>query len=1115
MWIVRLALRRPYTFVVMAVLIAILGVSAIVSMPVDIFPYIDIPVVSVVWNYSGLSPEEMEKRMVTIFERSLTTTVNDIEHIESQSYSGVSVTRIYFQPNAKVEVALSQVTAISQTLLKIFPPGTTPPSIIKYDASSVPILQLGLESPAMSEQELFDMGQNFIRTQLATIQGAAVPLPYGGKFRAVMVDLNPEQLFAKGLSPADVSTALGNQNLILPAGDIKIGEKDYQVKVNSSPRILDEMNALPVKVVNGATVYMRDIAQVHDGFNVQTSIVRTNGSRGALLTVLRNGKASTLAVVNNVKAALPKILAGLPSTLHVRQLFDQSLFVRAAINGVVREAAMAAFLTGLMILMFLGSWRSTIIVCISIPLSILVSLIVLSMMGETINVMTLGGLALAVGILVDDATVEIENTHRNMAMKKPLVRAVLDGAQQIAAPAFVSTLSICIVFVPVLLLTGAAKYLFTPLAMAVVFAMMASYFLSRTLIPTMVHYMLKPEVKLYAQGEHGESAGGKGFIWRVHYLFNRRFELMRASYTSLLHWCLDHRAPVLVGFSFFVVASLSLATFIGRDFFPTVDSGQMRLHARAPSGTRIEDTELRFAAIEDTIREIIPPREIDTIIDNIGIPNGGFNLAFGDSPTIGTGDGDILISLKGEEHGSTAEYTERLRKRLRERFPDTTFFFEAANITNQILNFGLPAPIDVQVLGRNAQANYAIAQELRREIEKVPGAADVHIHQVVDYPEIDVNVDRAKAGQVGLTQRDVSNSLLISLSGSGQIAPTQWLDFRSGVSYFVTVQTPQYRLDSMNKLLRTPIAAPFTNVNSITPTSLAGVAAAATASIGAGPSQNSIAYGNPGAASGGPQLLSNLAGVERGVAPEIVNHYNVQPVFDVYANLDRRDLGGVGGEVEKIVNRISEKLPRGTTIEVRGQILTMQNSFYRLGLGMAFAVILVYLLMAVNFQSWLDPFIILMALPGAMAGIIWMLFLTQTTFSVPSLMGAIMCIGVATANSILMVVFANDQREEGMDARSAALSAGHTRIRPVLMTASAMIIGMLPMALGMGEGGEQNAPLGRAVIGGLLLATATTLFIVPVVYSMLRTKPPVDYERRIVEEEGEYLQAEMMREDLS
>jgi multidrug efflux pump subunit AcrB len=1110
MWIVRLALRRPYTFVVMAVLIAILGVASIISMPVDIFPYIDIPVVSVVWSYAGLSPEEMEKRMVTTFERAMTTTVNDIEHIESQSYNGVSVTRVYFQPNAKVEVALSQITAISQTLLRPFPPGTTPPSIIKYDASAVPVLQLGLESTAMSEQELFDLGQNFIRTQLATIQGASVPLPYGGKFRSVVVDLDPEQMFAKGLSPADVSAALGNQNLILPAGTAKIGDKDYQIKLNSSPRVLDEMNNLPVKVVNGATVYLRDVAQVHDGYNVQTSIVRTNGSRGALLTIMRNGKASTLDVVNNVKEYLPKILAGLPSTLKVRQLFDQSLFVRAAIAGVVREAVIAAFLTGMMILVFLGSWRSTIIVCISIPLSILVSLIVMSMLGETINVMTLGGLALAVGILVDDATVEIENTHRNMAMRKPLVRAVLDGAQQIAAPAFVSTLSICIVFVPVLLLTGAAKYLFTPLAMAVVFAMMASYFLSRTLIPTMVHYMLRPEVKLYARGEHGESAGGKGFIWRVHYLFNRRFELMRASYTSILHWCLDHRGMVLAGFSLFIVGSLSLAVFIGRDFFPTVDSGQMRLHARAPSGTRLEQTEVYFAKIEDEIRSIIPTHEIDTITDNIGIPNGGFNLAFGDSPTLGVYDGDILISLNKEEHGSTAEYTDKLRKRLNEKFPDVVFFFEAANITNQILNFGLPAPIDVQVLGRNTAANYEIAQDLKRQIERIPGAADVHLHQVVDYPEIQVNVDRSRAGQVGLTQRDVSTSLLISLTGSSQISPTQWLDYNRGVSYNVTVQTPQRKLNSLESMLRTPIGAVQQGMNTNTATSLAGAANGGANFVGTGPSQTSAAYGNPGAVASGPQLLSNLVGVKRGIAPAIVNHYNVQPVFDIYANLDRRDLGAVGAEVDKIVANIQHKLPGGTTVQVRGQYSTMQNSFYRLGLGMAFAVVLVYLLMAVNFQSWLDPFIILMALPGAMAGIVWMLFLTQTTFSVPSLMGAIMCVGVATANSILLVVFANDQREEGLDARSAALSAGHTRIRPVIMTAGAMIIGMLPMALGLGEGGEQNAPLGRAVIGGLILATITTLFIVPLVYSLLRTKPPVDYERKIVEEEHEYLRDEMM-----
>jgi len=1093
----------------MAVLIAILGTSAIVSMPVDIFPYIDIPVVSVVWSFGGLSAEEMEKRMVTIFERSMTTTVNDIEHMESQSYGGYSVTRVYFQPNAKVEVGLSQVTAIAQTLLRIFPPGTTPPSIIKYDASSVPILQLGLESKTLSEQELFDYGQNFIRTQLATIQGAAVPLPYGGRFRQVMVDLDPAQLFAKGLSPVDVSNALGNQNLILPAGDAKIGAIDYTVRLNSSPRVLDELNNLPVKFVNGAPVYVRDVAQVRDGYTVQSAIVRTNGTRGALLTILRNGKASTLSVVNNVKAALPRILAGITPELHVRQLFDQSLFVRAAIAGVVREAVIAAMLTGLMILMFLGSWRSTIIVCISIPLSILVSLIVLSALGATINVMTLGGLALAVGILVDDATVEIENTHRNMAMKKPLVRAVLDGAQQIAAPAFVSTLSICIVFVPVLLLTGAAKYLFTPLAGAVVFAMMASYFLSRTLIPTMVHYMLRPEVKLYAQGKHGETAGGKGFIWKVHYLFNRRFELMRESYRSILEWCLHHRAPVLLAFGLFVVASLGLIGFIGRDFFPTVDSGQMRLHARAPSGTRLEQTEVIFGDIEREIRQVIPEREIDTIIDNIGIPNGGFNLAFGDNPTLGVADGDILISLNKEDHGPTAEYIDVLRKRLHQQFPNIVFFFEAANITNQILNFGLPAPIDVQVLGRNAAANYQIATDLREKISRIPGAADVHIHQVVDWPEIDVNVDRNKAGQVGLTQKDVSNSLLVSLASSGQVAPTQWLDWKSGVSYFVSVQTPQYRMNSLDALMRTPIAPAFAFTTN-TATSLGGVANAVNTSVGAGPNQASAAYGNPGALQGGPQLLSNLAGVSRSVSAEIVNHYNVQPVYDIYANVDRRDLGSVGSAVQRIVDQAAEKAPRGTTLDVRGQVSTMQSSFYRLGLGMIFAVVLVYLLMAVNFQSWLDPFIILMALPGALAGIVWMLFLTQTTFSVPSLMGSIMCIGVATANSILMVVFANDQREEGMNALEAALSAGYTRIRPVIMTASAMIIGMAPMALGLGEGGEQNAPLGRAVIGGLLLATVTTLFIVPLVYSLLRTKPPVDFERRIIEEEHAHLQDETM-----
>ena len=1110
MWIVRLALRRPYTFVVAALLIAILGAGAIATMPVDIFPYIDIPVVSIVWSYTGLSPEEMEKRLVTTFERAMTTTVNDIEHIESQSYSGVAVVRVYFQPAAKVEMALAQVTAISQTLLRLFPPGTFPPNVLKYDASSVPILQLGLESKTLSEQQLFDLGQNFIRTQLATIQGAAVPLPYGGKFRQVMVDLNPDLLYAKQLSPTDVSNALGNQNLIYPAGSAKFGDKDLQIKLNSSPRVLDDLNRLPIRTVNGATVYMQDVAQVRDGYSVQSCVVRTNGTRGALLTVLRNGKASTLDVVNNVKATLPKILAGLPPELNVRQLFDQSLFVRAAINGVVREAVLAAFLTGLMILLFLGSWRSTVIVCISIPLSILTSLIVLSLLGQTVNVMTLGGLALAVGILVDDATVAIENIHRNMAMRKPLVRAVIDGSQQIAAPAFVSTLAICIVFVPVLLLTGAARYLFTPLAMAVVFAMLASYLLSRTLVATMAHHMLGADMHHHAAEGHGRRPGP---FRRIHLLFNRGFERMRASYASLLHWALDHPVPNLIGFAILVAGSLMLAPLVGSDFFPTVDSGQMRLHARAPSGTRIEQTEVYFANIENEIRNTIPPREIDTIIDTIGIPSGGINLAYGDATTIGAGDGDILISLT-PEHGSTAEYTDTLRKRLNAKFPDVVFFFEPANITNQILNFGLPAPIDVQVIGRNQTANYEITRNLATRMASIPGAADVHIHQVVDYPEIRIDVNRSKAGQLGLTQRDVSSSLLISLSSSGQIAPTQWLDWTTGINYTIAVQTPQYRMDTLAALMRTPIGAPSGAVSISTPTSLAGVANAGISATGAGPSQNSLAYGNPGAAAVNPQLLSNLAGVSRGVAPEIVNHYNVQPVFDVYANVDRRDLGSVGRAVDDIVRQAQRKLPKGTSIEVRGQVRTMQASFYRLGLGMIFAVVLVYLLMAVNFQSWLDPFIILMALPGAIAGIVWILFITQTTFSVPSLMGSIMCIGVATANSILLVVFANDQRAEGMDSRAAALAAGHTRIRPVLMTAAAMMIGMLPMALGLGEGGEQNAPLGRAVIGGLALATLTTLLIVPLVYSLLRRKPPVDFEARLAEEEHGYSTDPMLPEDL-
>ena len=973
MWIVRLALRRPYTFVVMSVAILLLGVAAIVTMPIDIFPYIDIPVISVVWNYSGISPEEMENRILTQFERGMTTIVNDIEHIESQSYYGVSVIRVYFQPKVKVEMAMAQLAAQGQSATRGMPPGIFPPNILKYDASSVPILQLGLESKTLSEQEIYDLAQNFIRTPLATVQGASIPGPYGGKQRQILVDLDPAALYAKQLSATDVSNSLNLQSLILPAGVVKIGDREYPVRLNSSPEVVSDLNNLPIRTVNGATVYLKDVATVRDGYSVQTNIVRTNGTRGALLTILRNGQASTLDIVNKVKAALPRIQAAMPPELKIRQLFDQSLFVRASISGVVREASIAAVLTGLMILLFLGSWRSTVIVCISIPLSILTSVIILDLMGQTINVMTLGGLALAVGILVDDATVTIENIHRNLAMKKPLVRAVLDGAHQIATPAFVSTLAICIVFAPVLLLSGAAKYLFTPLALAVVFAMLASYVLSRTIVPTMVHYMLKPEVDMYRSGEHGESGTAEGhpLIWRIHFAFNRQFERIRASYTGLLDWALDHRPVVLAVFVIFSVGSLGLVYLVGSDFFPTVDSGQIRLHAQAPAGTRIEKTELLFAEIEKEIRSVIPAGELDTILDNIGLPPGGFNLAFGDSAAIGNNDGDILISMT-KDHTPTEVTTERLRKQLNEKFPDMVFFFEAANITNQILNSGLPAPIDVQVTGRDAGPNYKIAQQLLEKISRVPGAADVHIHQVLDAPELRINVDRVKASQLGLTQRDVANSILISLSGSGQVAPNFWLNWKTGVSYNITVQTPQYKLDSVDKLMRTPVSAAGSAVAFNTAGSMAGVSNATNGSTSAAPNQSTAAYGNPGALPYQTQLLSNLATIEHRTGPEIANHYNVQPVFDVYANIDRRDLGGVASEVEKII--ANTKIPKTSQITLRGQAATMQSSFYRLGLGLLAAIVLVYLLMVVNFQSWVDPFIILTALPGALAGILWMLY---------------------------------------------------------------------------------------------------------------------------------------------
>ncbi len=1076
MWIVRLALRRPYTFVVMALLIAILGGVSIITMPVDIFPYIDLPVVSIVWQYSGLSPEEMESRIVTNFERALTANVVGIEHIESQSHQSIAAVRVYFHPNTPVDLALSQIVTQCQVVVRNMPPGTFPPQVLKYDAASVPILQLGLSSDKLKEQEIFDIGNNFIRTPLATVQGATVSYPFGGKNRQIMVDLNLDELYAKRLSPIDVSNALTLQNLILPAGTAKFADTEYPIRLNSSVAAIADFNNLPIKTVNGATVYMKDIATVHDGFTPQASIVRTNGSRGVLLTVTRNGRASTLTVVNAIKSALPRILSTVSQDLRVSVFGDQSLFVRSALGGVVRETLIAAVLTGGVILLFLGSWRSTFIVCLSIPLSILSSICILSLLGETINVMTLGGLALAVGILVDDATVEIENTHRNLAMRKPLVRAVLDGASQIAVPTLVSTLSICIVFVPVLLLTGTAQYLFTPLAMAVVFAMLASYLLSRTLVPTMVYHLLRSEVAAYQAGGHG----GSGILGRLHGRMNDAFERLRAQYVGLLDLVLERRGPVLVGFLVVSIGSLALVGLIGRDFFPEVDAGTLRLHARMPPGTRIEQTEARFADIEHEIRNAVPPGELDTILDNIGIPNAWSSVAQGDVPNIAATDGEIIVSLAREAHRPVSEYQVELRKRLNETFPDVVFFFEPANITSQILNFGLPAPIDLQVVGTNAAANFALAQKLRDQVAEIPGAADVHIHQVFQQPQLNLRVDRVKAGQLGLTQRDVTSSMLISLSGNGQVAPSFWLNPATGVSYNVGVQTSQYRIDSLDELLRTPVTAPANAVAETTPASLAGL-----------PTSTNT------------QLLSNLVDVTRSYGPVIVNHYNVAPVFDVYANVDRRDLGSVGAEVEAIVNRAQTGLPRGTSLALRGEYATMQSSFTRLGLGIVFAVLLVYLLMAVNFQSWLDPFIILMALPGAMAGIIWMLFVTRTTFSVPSLMGAIMSIGVATANSILLVTFANDERGTLPGARDAMLSAGHARLRPVLMTAAAMALGMLPMALGFGEGGEQNAPLGRAVIGGLVGATLTTLFLVPIIYSYLRTSPPADHERRLQDEEAQ------------
>ncbi|MGH9664232.1 MAG: efflux RND transporter permease subunit [Bryobacteraceae bacterium] len=1013
------------------------------------------------WTFSGISPEEMAEVFTTRSERGFTTSVNDIEHMQSESLTGLAVIRIYFQENAKIEAAIAQLAASSQSVLHVLPAGSYPPSILRYRADSVPILQLGLSSDTLSEQEIYDLGYNVIRTQLANTQGASFPLPYGGKPKQVMVDVDPQKLYANGLSAADVTSALNLQSYLLPSGTAKIGDREYTVRMNSTPDVVDEFNRLPVKTVNGTTIYLSDVAHVRNGFAVQTNIVRHNGQRGALLTVLKNGGSSTIDIVRRIKASLPRIESTLPRALHVSLLFDQSVFVRAAIEGVLKEAVTAALLTALMILLFLGSWRSTLIVCISIPLSILASLAVLHMLHETINVMTLGGLALAVGILVDDATVEIENIHRNLGQGKPVVQAILDGARQIAVPAFVSTLCICIVFVPVFFLAGAAKYLFTPLALAVVLAMCASYLLSRTMVPTMIKYLIPGELHLYRTPDGEAGGAGDSLVWRLHRGFQRGFERMREGYSNLLAAALAHRRLVAACFALLVAACIGLFPFIGTDFFPQVDAGQIRLHVRCPGGTRVEETARRYSQVEDTIRRVIPPAELNDVLDNIGLPYSGFNVALSDSPTIGPFDGEILVSLKPGRHRSTWGYVRQLRQILNRQYPDLTFFFQPADIVGQILNFGLPAPIDLQVVGplSNMGANYRLAEQIARQVELIPGAVDVHLHQVNDVPEMRFDVDRTRAHQFGLTERDVANSMLISLNSSSQVAPNWWINPANQIDYLVAVQTPTYRMDSTAALFGTPIHS-------------------------------------PGSSS---QLLSNVATLSRGVTASVVDHYNVQPLFDVYANVQDRDLGSVARDVDKVLADFHKKLPPGSFFEERGQVSTMRSSFVGMGLGMIFAIVLVYFVMVVNFQSWLDPFIILMAVPGALCGILVALFLTQTTVNVPSLMGAIMSIGVATANSILLVNFANDLRLEGAGARTAAFQAARTRLRPVIMTALAMIVGMLPMALGFGEGGEQNAPLGRAVIGGLVLATVATLFLVPVVYSVLRTKPPGDFDHTEVE----------------
>ena len=1036
MWIVELALKKPYTFIVMAIIILLATPLAIFRTPVDVLPEINIPVISVIWNYAGLSPQQMADRITSVHERILTTTVNDIEHVESQSLHGIAVVKIYFQPNVNIQTAIAQIVAVSQTVLRQMPPGSTPPLIIKYTASSVPVIQIGMSSKEVSEQGLFDLATNTLRPQLVTIPGVAIPWPYGGKQRVVSVDLDTQAILAKGLTSADVINAINSQNLTLPSGTAKINDTEYDVSLNSSPTTIAGLNNIPVRTVNGATTFLREVAHVRDGFSPQTNIVKQNGQRGLLLSIYKNGGASTLDVVNDLKAKLPTLMPLLPKSVDVALLADQSIFVKTAVTGVIHEALIAALLTAVMLLLFLGNWRTTSIIAISIPLSIFSSIVLLHVVGETINIMTLGGLALAVGILVDDATVTIENIERHLHMGSDLYTAILDGAGEIAIPAFVSTMCICIVFVPMFFLEGVARFLFVPLAEAVVFAMLASYVLSRTLVPTLA---------LLLMGHQSHTGKVAKWIHGVHEAFNLRFEKMRNAYILLLSHLLTHRRSFIVGFLGFCLLSCGLYLMLGRDLFPTVDTGQIKLHMRAPTGTRIENTVLITDEVDKALRKIIPKQELASIIDNIGLPYSGINLSYSNSGTIGTLDADILISLK-PGHRPSSEYIDKIPLELGKRFPGIEFFFQPADIVAQILNFGLPAAIDVQIYGNNTAENTVFAGKLMRQIKSVSGAVDVHVHQRFDEPGIALKMDRPRLQSLGISPLDVAQNILLPLSGSQQTQPAFFLNPTSGIIYNILTQMPQYKMSSLDDLMH-------------------------------------LSVNIPGATGKAPQVLGNLVKVAPTKEASIVTRYNLLTSVDVYANVRGRDLGSVAKEIQTIIDQAKPNLPKGSRISMRGQVQTMQSSYIGLGFGILGAIVLVYLLIVVNFQSWLDPLIIISALPAALAGIAWMLILTGTDLSVPALTGAIMTMGVATANSILVIAFARQRLDAGLPPLSAALEAGATRLRPVLMTALAMILGMIPMAIGIGEGAEQNAPLGRAVIGGLLFATISTLLFVPVVFA--------------------------------